>query len=663
MKKLKQVLILILLFFTTGFVNYSCEDYDDSKIWEEITNIKADIDKIKTQLNDLQTLANAINERKYISNVEQTDEGYQLTFNNHENITIINGHNGTDGEDSPIIGIKEVDGVFYWTLTADGNTEFLMNGDQKLRVTAETPQITIDDGGCWTLNGAQITNSDDEPIRATPPEGIVLKNIEDLEGEVVLTLPDNSQIRIPKGGSSKFKFTEKAYHFYATETQTIHFNGDEIASIEILNHPADWTVKLDAEQKQLKVTAPETINDQNCKGNISLIGLDEEGNTLLATTAVDFLDYTDPKGTFVVAEGNMTTVNGTVHYYDRFGNEHLEIFEKANDNKEIGNVVQDMYIANNSIYYVTQNGDSKGGVGRFVVCDSRSMKLKYADPLIIKTPEDVLTWPQHIVVTSNSKAYVQYSDRSMEKTSGICVLHLTENGVTVGKTIDGTFGAFTTDGAIKTRMLFSRGKLYAGVGHSVVIIDPATDKVIKKIPFDGRQMKGIVKGADGNIYIALASPFTGGMYSPAYSSNPEIVCIDHDGKVLSETELEGVKFPVASWSPAVGMCASYNEPYLYFVDTDEFNANTLSRYNYETQQLDLHFLECDNNIYGIQGQHPFTHQLWICNSNYVSSDIYVYNIEGSQTHQIRHMRYGGQKGASPAGIDFGYRFSDEFINK
>ena len=163
------------------------------------------------------------------------------------------------------------------------------------------------------------------------------------------------------------------------------------------------------------------------------------------------------------------------------------------------------------------------------------MRMEYADPLVIKTPEGKDTWPQHLVVVSPTKAYVQYSESGMEATSGICALTLGDGSVEVGATVEGTFGAFSTEGAVKTRMVLSRGKLFAGCGHSLVIVDPATDAVEKRITYEGRQVKGVVKGADGNIYFALAGTYSG--TSPnmgTLTSDPMIVGIDHSGTVVSE---------------------------------------------------------------------------------------------------------------------------------
>ena len=95
------------------------------------------------------------------------------------------------------------------------------------------------------------------------------------------------------------------------------------------------------------------------------------------------------------------------------------------------------------------------------------------------------------------------------------------------------------------------------------------------------------------------------------TSDPMIVGIDHSGTVVSEKELSGgVRFPIATWSPAIGMCASFTDPYLYFVDTDAFNATSATRYNYQTQTVDYKYLSGNETIYGIMGQHPTTNVLW-----------------------------------------------------
>ena len=49
--------------------------------------------------------------------------------------------------------------------------------------------------------------------------------------------------------------------------------------------------------------------------------------------------------------------------------------------------------------------------------------------------------------------------------------------------------------------------------------------------------------------------------------------------------------------------------------------------------------------------------------SYVDSNIYTYDVSGTSASEINHFYYPTQKGASPAGIDFVYRFSEAYINK
>lgn len=458
----------------------------------------------------------------------------------------------------------------------------------------------------------------------------------------------------------------KVVIFNLNEIKKVKLNIKNLTDIQVLDKPENWKVDIAADDSLVAIQAPSIKGKTFDKGTILLTAIDKKGNTLLASLKVcASLDFTDPDGTFVVTEGNMTSVNGSLVYYDKNGKEYKDVFENANDGLEIGNVVQDMFIANERIYLLTQNGDRMGGAGRFVVCDARTLKLIYADPLNIKTPDGKDTWPQHMVIVNNNTAYIQYSEVGFEATSGICKLTLSDKAVKVEQTVDGSFGAFTTTGATKTRMVYSRGKVYAGCGESVIIINPANDsKIEKRVTFKGRQVKGIAKGADNNLYIVASGTFTGNANMGAtFTSNPIVVGLNHTGDIVHEQELSGIQLPVATWSPAVGLCASFTDPYLYFVDTDAFNATSSSRYNYQTKKLDKNYVSGSETIYGIMGEHPTTKKLWVAKSTYVSSTIHVFDVTGASAKEEKRYSYPTQKGASPAGVDFAYRFTSKFIEK
>ena len=666
MKKLRNIFFILL----SSLLLFSCE-YDDADLWSEIDHIKTELTQINKQIASVESLVEALNKGKIITQVEALAEGngYVITFNDGSKIEVVNGEN------APVIGVKNVEGVYYWTVETNGVVEFLLDSDNnKLRVSGEdgnTPTLAVDDQGYWTLNGARIIDGNGQPIKAVGNDGdSFFTKITETEESVIFELADGSTIEIPKqiDTSLVFKAPEdnSSYFFFNfDEEQELKLKTANIVSAEIIEQPKGWTIKLNLTKKTVTVKSPKQNKQSFSGGILKIQGVDKNGLVFLAKADLRAsIDFTDPDGTFIVSEGNMTTVNGMLVYYDKAKKEYQNVFKNANDGLEIGNVVQDIYIANNKIYLLTQNGSNMGGAGRFVVCDAKTLKMEYADPLIIQTPEGKGTWPQHLVVTSENRAYVQYSDNEMETTSGICELELGDQSVTVKNTIEGTFGAFTSVGATKTRMVYSKGKVFAGVGHSLVIIDPTTSSIEKKIPFEGRQVKGVVKAADGNIYIALASTFKGGQYSAEFTSTPKIVGFNHTGEILSEQDLpSGLQFSVSSWSPAVGMCASFKDPHLYFIDSPDFGASTATRYNYITKTFDVNYLNSSQTIYGIMGVHPTSKELWVATSSYVDSKIYVYDVSGDKPQQKSSFLYKTQMGASPAGVDFTYRFSTEWVNK
>lgn len=666
MKKLRNIFFILL----SSLLLFSCE-YDDADLWSEIDHIKTELTQINKQIASVESLVEALNKGKIITQVETLAEGngYVITFNDGSKIEVVNGEN------APVIGVKNVEGVYYWTVETNGVVEFLLDSDNnKLRVSGEdgnTPTLAVDDQGYWTLNGARIIDGNGQPIKAVGNDGdSFFTKITETEESVIFELADGSTIEIPKqiDTSLVFKAPEdnSSYFFFNfDEEQELKLKTANIVSAEIIEQPKGWTIKLNLTKKTVTVKSPKQNKQSFSGGILKIQGVDKNGLVFLAKADLRAsIDFTDPDGTFIVSEGNMTTVNGMLVYYDKAKKEYQNVFKNANDGLEIGNVVQDIYIANNKIYLLTQNGSNMGGAGRFVVCDAKTLKMEYADPLIIQTPEGKGTWPQHLVVTSENRAYVQYSDNEMETTSGICELELGDQSVTVKNTIEGTFGAFTSVGATKTRMVYSKGKVFAGVGHSLVIIDPTTSSIEKKIPFEGRQVKGVVKAADGNIYIALASTFKGGQYSAEFTSTPKIVGFNHTGEILSEQDLpSGLQFSVSSWSPAVGLCASFKDPHLYFIDSPDFGASTATRYNYITKTFDVNYLNSSQTIYGIMGVHPTSKELWVATSSYVDSKIYVYDVSGDKPQQKSSFLYKTQMGASPAGVDFTYRFSTEWVNK
>ena len=146
MKKILYIIPLLL-----GMTLASCE-YDDSGIWnkldeygksikdheERISALEELCKKMNTNISSLQTIVAALENNDYVTNVSPVREdgvivGYTISFSKSDTITIYHGQDGADGQDgidgkdgyTPQIGVmKDLDGIYYWTL--DG--EWLLDG-------------------------------------------------------------------------------------------------------------------------------------------------------------------------------------------------------------------------------------------------------------------------------------------------------------------------------------------------------------------------------------------------------------------------------------------------------------------------------------------------------------------------------------------------------
>lgn len=671
-------LILALSVIFTG-----CK-YDDDDLWNRVDDLDARLKEVEALVlrlnNETEAIKSILGSSKGIVDITENPKGYEITFSDGTSIKLNHGSDGKEGSDgagAPIVGVKkDSDGLYYWTITKNGTTEWLLNDlGQKMSVTGKagesgvTPQIGVDGNGYWIVDygsgPTRILDESGKPIKASGDGGESLfERIDTSDDNFVTFHLANGEVVVVERTDALFAFVDKeSVGFNEGEELELKLTVKNIRFAEVLKTPEGWDAELRLNQSTVTITAPLTGGVE--EGVVSLIAIDNKGNTLMAALVVEIekeMGYADPQGTFIVLEGNMTSENGSLAWFDREMTLHKKIFEDANNGMEIGNVVQDIFIHSGNIYILTQNGARyPNSAGRFVVCDAMTMKMKYADELVFLTPEGVATWPQHLVVVSDTKAYVQYSSADMENTSGIIALKLSKDGVQVGKHVEGTYGAFTKEGATKGRMVYSRGKLFAGTGHSLSIINSQSDEVEKKVEF-GAQVKGVAKAADGNIYVALAQEYSGsGPNNPGtFVTNTRIVGLDHKGEIVHDNYLPtNVKFPVSTPSPKIQFSASFTEPYLFFSDKNEFYFSSLGRYNYTTGTMDSEFV-LTSDIYGYCGVHPYTNELWVPSSSTLNWKTCEMRLFNSSTGAA--LREYSLSPGFCAGVDFGYRFSSKWIN-
>lgn len=214
---------LLALVVLTGIAS-SCK-YDDDDLWENVndladrvTSLEAATKQMNSDIAAMQSIISALQNQVTVSKVEELKDGYIIHFSDGTKATIkngadgkdgangadgkdgVDGENGKDGKDganAPIINVKQEGGVYYWTITVDGKTEWLTDEDgNKLRVSGEdgedgkdgtsgssgkngnTPLLKVNAAGNWTVsydNGATYTEVKDvnnQPVKAKGENGV-----------------------------------------------------------------------------------------------------------------------------------------------------------------------------------------------------------------------------------------------------------------------------------------------------------------------------------------------------------------------------------------------------------------------------------------------------------------------------------------------------------
>ena len=165
--------------------------------------------------NNVEAIKKLVSGKKYITKIESIYEkldviGYEIFYveatdpETEKSIKIYNGTNGTNGN-TPAIGVKEENGILYWTIDKDGEggnePEFLMHNGAKIPVTGKdgedgiTPTIEVKNG-TWWINGK------DTGIPTTGEPGTdgdaFFKGVDNKDPNyVIFTLTDGSQIKLP----------------------------------------------------------------------------------------------------------------------------------------------------------------------------------------------------------------------------------------------------------------------------------------------------------------------------------------------------------------------------------------------------------------------------------------------------------------------------------
>lgn len=338
-----------------------------------------------------------------------------------------------------------------------------------------------------------------------------------------------------------------------------------------------------------------------------------------ATTSVEV--YGKYKyGTFVLNEGSSS--NGTLIFISPKGGITDSIYYKANGSF-LGGVSQDLFIANNKMYIVSQNG---GGDGFLVIANAETLKkeIGFQDELASLTK----AWPTHVAVLGENNVYLRSGNG----------IHLFDLSTKTLIDIKGTVGA------LKNRMAVADDKVFVPTSSkNVLVIEAGKDTISHTIEMDA-SISGVIKSSDGNLFISCTG-----------TPNKIVKINAKDYSVMQTNEVK--ESLSAGWGATPGISAKGDT--LYFSGA----STKIYRHVFNKNQTDFMvdastMVDNTNYVYNNLAVNPVSGEV-VLNTigDYKTYDetnnISFFDFSGSEpklsANYIGHTRF-------PAGIFFTYNF-------
>lgn len=228
---------------------------------DRVDTLEAKVSALESKVNEnvssIAKLAEAAAKAVTIESVTQNEDKTSYTIKFSDGTTSVL-NNGKDGKDAvaPVVGVKEVDGVLYWTV----NGEFLTNNGAKVPVTGKDgvdgkdPQFKIEDGK-W------FVSFDGKTWEAVTVTGTVEPKLEMTETatEYVFTLGE-TVIRIAKAKAFAIKVESDAVDIEPGKTATFKYTvtgADE--TTHVVAESSTFEVKVDETNSTITVIAPKAM--------------------------------------------------------------------------------------------------------------------------------------------------------------------------------------------------------------------------------------------------------------------------------------------------------------------------------------------------------------------------------------------------------------------
>lgn len=293
--------LFTLLMMATLLAFSSCS-YDDDDLWNKVNDLDKRIKtleqvvkQINNDISSLETIVNALENSKSITNVSESSKGWTITFSDDTSIEIEHGKNGNDGAngaDAPIIGISKDGDAYYWTISTNPeNDPWLRDADgNKIPVSGKDgskPVMGVDKDGFWTVDYSdgkgpkQILDSNGDPIKATAKsETSLIVDVISSQTNVTFILADGTIFNVPKiiPVIVEIEANEEENFKYA-QTRTFNVKMKGVTGYQVTG-PTGWNVvlkKTGDEVGILSVTAPNemaiNLGVSIAEGTINILGI------------------------------------------------------------------------------------------------------------------------------------------------------------------------------------------------------------------------------------------------------------------------------------------------------------------------------------------------------------------------------------------------------
>lgn len=369
---MKRFLLCVL----SVVVLFSCSDeYDDSRLWDSVNSLEDRIaqleelcQRMNTNISSLQTLVEALQQNDYVTGVVPVTQGgetvgYTISFAKSEPVTIYHGEKGDKGDKgdtgatgdtgaagvagndghTPVMGVEEVDGVYYWTVDGepltddDGNRipasarDEISDMTPQFRIESGYWEISYDNGKSWQRLG-QATGDKGDP--GLPGGDSIFREVTQDDTQVYFTLADGSQIVLPKLSALAIEFSEgTSLNFDLDETKTVYYTitgGSEhyVVKVEMLNDDGGYTLRTTPSDMsgQIEISAAiPTVNQV-------IVSVSDGTRTILAAIDVAIKPSFDGRTVTVATPGTLADLLAD---YDKTTITELTVVGNLDDNRDI----------------------------------------------------------------------------------------------------------------------------------------------------------------------------------------------------------------------------------------------------------------------------------------------------------------------------------------